>query len=126
MAKKKTTKVAKPDGPPPSDSTDPTEPRLTKMLLTRLLWVNDRRKQLEREARKLNEEEKLLRDVVFSWLEDRSLTTIKKFGIRVSQVTERVVVPWRQAFIRECGPEAADKLTSSSPVSVSLRIASED
>lgn len=104
------------------DNPDPHEPKLTKALMRRLHYVHKERKRLESEARQLQKEENILRDVAFAWLEACGKKSVTKFGFRLAQKYGRVVVPWQQAFIRLLGSEEAQKLTDSSPRSISLEI----
>lgn len=122
MPKKAATKSTKPVIPPAMTGLDPAEPKLSKALFARLHYLHHERKRLQAEARQLETEEHLLRDVAFAWLEDNGLKSIVKFGFRCAQKLGRVVVPWREAYVRECGSEAAAKLTAESPKSISLEI----
>lgn len=124
MAKTKAkVQPAESSGVPPSvKDADPTNPKLTKALVHRLYYLNTERRRLDAQARQLATEEHLLRDVVFSWLEARSIKHVTKFGFRVGQKIGRTVVPWREAFVRSCGADAAAKLTAESPKSVTLEI----
>lgn len=127
MAKKKSAAqhADAPEAAPPRVKVDAENPKLSKAMLERLLWLNTRRRSLEFEARKLRTEEDQLRDVAFAWLEERGVKSVKKFGIRVGQKIGRAYVAWQKAFIAECGSEAADKLAASAPKSVSLEIVRE-
>ncbi|TWU19556.1 hypothetical protein [Allorhodopirellula heiligendammensis] len=104
---------------------DPNEPKLTAALLRRLLWVNTTRKALESKARQIKAEEEQLRDVVFSWLEERELQTVKRHGIRVSQKLGNAHPQWKEHFIREVGADAAARIADAAPRSVQLQIAEE-
>lgn len=115
-------KAAKTIVPPPVSGYDPAEPKISKALFARLHYVHHERKRLQGQARQLETEEHMLRDVAFAWLEENGLKSVVKFGFRCAQKLGRVVVPWREAFIRECGPEKANALTADSPKSISLEI----
>ncbi len=104
---------------------DPESPKLTAALLRRLLWLNKTRKAIEAQARQLKTEEEQLRDVAFSWLENRELNTAKRHGIRVSQVLGAAYPPWKEHFIREVGSDRAALIVADAPRSVQLRIALE-
>ncbi len=122
MAKKASKAAGKAPVPPPVKSLDPTEPKLTRALVERLYYVHTERKRLEAAARVFQTEEEQLRDVAFAWLEEFQVKEVVKFGFRVAQKLGRVVVPWREAYIREVGVKRAEKLQAESPRSISLQI----
>lgn len=129
MAKKQikagTATVIAPVEPPRVIGADPSEPKLTVALMRRLLWLNTTRRGLEGQARQLRTEEDQLRDVAFAWLEDRELSTVKRHGIRISQVLGNAYPAWKEHFIREVGSDAAAAIVENAPKSVQLRIAAE-
>lgn len=80
-------------------------------------WVerDERRKDLEREARQLKTENDLITDDLFQSLKAADKTTVVRGKYRGELTKRSGTVSWKQEFIRSAGAVKADALAKAAP-----------
>lgn len=86
---------------------------ITREELEEYQLLNAERKSLERKAKALEEREKMIIAKAHAELTASGRNQIQRFGFGLILEAGRANVPWKEAFIKECGPAAANKLSEA-------------
>ena len=87
-------------------------------------WLerDGRRKDLEREARQLAAENKLVADDLLAAMKEAGKNQLRRGPILATIDTSHGSVSWKDAFVRVAGAEAATELQAQAPTRESISI----
>ena len=98
--------------------TPPTPKRPTKALIAEYLDLEDRRKELMRQAAQLGKESADLKRQFEAFVRANTKGKTRELvicGYRMSILTVAGTVAWMKEFIARCGQDAADKVKDEAP-----------
>ena len=84
---------------------------------------DQRRKDLERQARQLKVENDQVAGEIKAALEEEDKSEVRRGDFRARLVPGRPTVPWKEEFIRALGADAAAEVLAAAPVPLQLTIA---
>jgi len=87
-------------------------------------WVerDERRLELEREARQLDQENKLTAQDLLRALKEAGKTKVARGLFEAEIENKRSQVSWKDVFLRIVGAEAASKIAANAPMKESVKI----
>lgn len=97
-------------------------PKITPEVLKKRRQLDDRQKELEREARAIAKEKTAIDTDLKAALEKAGKTSIARGGFRVSLVEGRPSVSWKGEFVKLATAQVAAEIEANAPRSLRLEV----